>query len=636
MTRPSFPDLDVLLDLRAGQDYLRIGGTFSRSGEASYIDADYRLRYAPNNVLRDNHWVNGRRGWLLEPPATQICPFPQTPASWTSPINSGTVTPGFTDPWGGSAAVEVSSPDTVNARGLGHVVTFTGDGERAVLFAVRPGTASAITVGIRDLTASVNRYYVRVLWNADPTVAPTCSTFTGTGSFTTPVRVDDADGNIWWLVGLRASGIVAANQNRITTFVGTTSAVEAGTYYLAGANAWNSRDVYSWQPTSGHVRNRDNFFLPHGMTGGADYTVYTEGYAMQTARQADASYTPVSWWGITRTSPDWGLQLRPNGGAANRRLQAVILAPSGSGTQAVATENSSGKQVLDASPYMRAAVQVRGSSSPPAVAIGVRYDDEAAVWQTSYIVGDLSGTLGAWTVPTMRLGGYDANFAGVFLTRIRIVRGLQSLAVAALGVEDALSGVTGELVHFVELDFASGPVRLTTAAQDLDWNGQTWQAVGGALDISGVEETGDAKSQGVDLRLSGVDQSVLAVLLGSNYRGREAKVYQAYLDQTSGVVTGAYLLHQGLQLAPYTVDEERTRNGGTVRISTRLANYFGVRRVRGIQANLISHQHVHPGDTFFQHTAALANTKVYWATPVPTSFNRGGPEPVRAPPAYGG
>src|SRR5690606_12880439 len=171
---------------------------------------------------------------------------------------------------------------------------------------------------------------------------------------------------------------------------------------------------------------------PHGMVGGADYTVYTEGYAMQTVRQADAVYTATSWWSITRTAPDWGLQLRANGGAVNRRLQVCLVAPTGSGTQAVSTENSSGKQVADVSPYVRAAVQVRGSSSPPAVALGIRYDDESTVHQTTYNAGDLSGTLGAWTAATMRVGGYDANFAGVAITRLRVLSGLRSVEEAAL------------------------------------------------------------------------------------------------------------------------------------------------------------------------------------------------------------
>lgn len=193
---------------------------------------------------------------------------------------------------------------------------------------------------------------------------------------------------------------------------------------------------------------------------------------------------------------------------------------------------------------------------------------------------------------------------------------------------DTLAAVIAEraeFCHLLELQFSSGTVRLSTGSQDLSWDSQTWQAVGGLLEFGGVEETGDVRGQGVDVRLSGVDQTVLSTLLTNQFRGRPIKIWRAYLNTTTGEVLGTpLLLFQGLQLSPYTVEEQRGREGGSVKISTRVVGLLGINRVRGIQANLVGHQHYFNGDTFFRHTSSLANVKVYWGTNVATVGGGGG------------
>lgn len=151
-----------------------------------------------------------------------------------------------------------------------------------------------------------------------------------------------------------------------------------------------------------------------------------------------------------------------------------------------------------------------------------------------------------------------------------------------------------------------------------------WEAVGGLLELGGYEETTDARGQGIDLKLSGVDQSLMSVLFNSKYRGRPVKIYRAHLNSDTGqLVSDPLLLVRGLQLNPYQIEEERDRSGGTVRISTRIVGYLGVERIRGIQSNAISHAHHFTGETFFQHTSSLTNRKIFWGM-ANTSTSRGG------------
>ena len=233
-------------------------------------------------------------------------------------------------------------------------------------------------------------------------------------------------------------------------------------------------------------------------------------------------------------------------------------------------------------------------------------------------------TAGSPKISVMSRYGIPASEVGA-LASLKFAYGAKSMDEMRDLQRFAVKQRDGEFVHLIELDFASGPIRLSTGAQDLDWGGFTWEAVGGALEFGGIEETADSKGQGVDINISGVDQSILAVLLGSQYRGRTAKVYRAHLDPTAGkVLDSPLLLFQGLQLSPYQVEEEQQRTGGTVKISTRLSGYFGVERVRGIQTNVVSHGHEFSGETFFQHVASIANSKVYWGTALPRVATRKG------------
>jgi len=88
-------------------------------------------------------------------------------------------------------------------------------------------------------------------------------------------------------------------------------------------------------------------------------------------------------------------------------------------------------------------------------------------------------------------------------------------------------------------------------------------------------------------------------------------------------ITKVLLLFEGLQVAPYEIEENRDRSTGTVVIKMQAVGYLGVEKIRGIDANVTSHQHIYAGDTFFQNVASLANLHIYWGTSAPTPIGGG-------------
>jgi len=186
------------------------------------------------------------------------------------------------------------------------------------------------------------------------------------------------------------------------------------------------------------------------------------------------------------------------------------------------------------------------------------------------------------------------------------------------------SGV--EVTHFIVLTFSTGTSYLTTAPHDIAWNGHTWEGIGGAMGFEPIEESSDGKSGGTTIKLSGVDQSIISLILSAGSRGRPVEIYLAHLDTDAGtIVSDPVLIFEGFTNEGWTVREKRSdRGGGTVEISVRaVSELASLNRTNGIMTNTISHQKVHSGDTFFQHVPNLVGKPVVWNGTV----RRGGHSP---------
>lgn len=98
------------------------------------------------------------------------------------------------------------------------------------------------------------------------------------------------------------------------------------------------------------------------------------------------------------------------------------------------------------------------------------------------------------------------------------------------------------MVQLVELLFADGPQRVTTAGRPIGWGGFTWQPVG--LQIDPVQD--DVGEFGnVTLTLPGVSESHLALALVEPVQGTKVRVYDALIDPATGAVADALLAWAG-------------------------------------------------------------------------------------------
>lgn len=173
-------------------------------------------------------------------------------------------------------------------------------------------------------------------------------------------------------------------------------------------------------------------------------------------------------------------------------------------------------------------------------------------------------------------------------------------------------------IHFIELQFSGGTLRLTDAPLSITWNAQTWLGTGFALSVGPMEETTDDRAQAIPVKLSGVDQSIIAILLSQFTRGRVVNVWRGWFGANGALVDTPILLFTGFMNEQWAIEETEPQPGspGTCQITTRITSRFAaMEQRRGIQCNLMMHQAVYSGDLFFQYVTSLQNAKIQWPGP---------------------
>lgn len=161
----------------------------------------------------------------------------------------------------------------------------------------------------------------------------------------------------------------------------------------------------------------------------------------------------------------------------------------------------------------------------------------------------------------------------------------------------------------VDMAFDSGNLRLWSGYGNLVWNGDTWTGSQDLGSIGDVENSAKLSATGLNLALSGVDQTIISQILNENPRGRSVQVYFGAINSSDfSVVSDPLLLFSGFMDVP-TIEE----TGQTCRIVISCENELidmekssGLTYTDGCQKNL------YPGDKGLEFVAPLANKPIIW------------------------
>jgi len=98
------------------------------------------------------------------------------------------------------------------------------------------------------------------------------------------------------------------------------------------------------------------------------------------------------------------------------------------------------------------------------------------------------------------------------------------------GVPSGFSNSSLTAFFAVELEFDSGTLRLWNGLGDLTVDSNTYTGSGDLLSISPIEENPEISAKGLNMQLSGVPASLLAIALTETYQNRNVAIYVGTID----------------------------------------------------------------------------------------------------------
>lgn len=160
----------------------------------------------------------------------------------------------------------------------------------------------------------------------------------------------------------------------------------------------------------------------------------------------------------------------------------------------------------------------------------------------------------------------------------------------------------------VELDFASGFVRVWNGIGNLTFDANTFTGVGYLGEIAPIAETGQAvRANGITLQLSGIPSSVLSIALAENYQGRSAKVWLGFFD-TAWTLLECALLFAG-RMDVMQIDEGADSSTITVTAENHLADLKRPRIRRYTNEDQLAY---YPGDRGLEFIESIQNVDIVW------------------------
>jgi len=179
------------------------------------------------------------------------------------------------------------------------------------------------------------------------------------------------------------------------------------------------------------------------------------------------------------------------------------------------------------------------------------------------------------------------------------------------GFDTAASAAAVGALYLVELDFASGTMYLTNWGVDVVVGAQTYTGLGSLGSVGSIKESEDGSSQAVDLELSQVNITLLALALGNvtEYQDRAARIYLALTDTSLALSGSPVLRFAGVM---DTVSVKRDNDSGKIVLRCTSGGADVRTNPAALRLNDAQHQARYPGELFYQYTNDLIAKPKRW------------------------
>lgn len=170
----------------------------------------------------------------------------------------------------------------------------------------------------------------------------------------------------------------------------------------------------------------------------------------------------------------------------------------------------------------------------------------------------------------------------------------------------ALQSDSFNLATLIQFDFAT-PVRITDWARNISYGGNTYTSSVHLIDYGTFNESSELRINSVNLTLSAVEQTYVALFLGGNYIDTRTRIWRAVLNSSDAVIGDAILVYDG-RIAGYTISDTETESTLTVDVASHWKDF---ELINGRKTNHNVQQLHFAGDKGFEF-AAVTQKDIKW------------------------
>tara|TARA_R110002074_G_scaffold213503_1_gene383254 strand:- start:128 stop:679 length:552 start_codon:yes stop_codon:yes gene_type:complete len=162
----------------------------------------------------------------------------------------------------------------------------------------------------------------------------------------------------------------------------------------------------------------------------------------------------------------------------------------------------------------------------------------------------------------------------------------------------ALENDNFNLATLIQFEFSTN-IRLTDWDRNLTALSNTWVSSANVLSFGSSSESSDLAVNGIDITLSGVEQTYVAIFLTNNYIDVPVKLYRAVLNNADVVIGDPILVFDGL-ITGFAIED--TEDSSEISITT-ASHWADFEKLNGRKTNHNSQVLHFPNDEGFEFAA---------------------------------
>tara|TARA_B110000879_G_scaffold4015_1_gene5364 strand:- start:443 stop:1081 length:639 start_codon:yes stop_codon:yes gene_type:complete len=178
--------------------------------------------------------------------------------------------------------------------------------------------------------------------------------------------------------------------------------------------------------------------------------------------------------------------------------------------------------------------------------------------------------------------------------------------------------------YFVRMVFDSGEspnvLNIWNGVGDLAFGGNTYTGTGDLLSISQITETSDIAATGINVSLTGVKTSFIAIAKDHEYQGRPLTVSLGAFDASGDLIADPVIVFSGF-MDTMTISESGANSTISIAVENKLIA-FERTKVRRYTAE--DQKIDHPTDKGFEFVTAIVQKEIIWGRPTPATGGGGG------------